>query len=131
MAYSFFGNCLLRPVDEEQSNLLTTTFWQDFPFPGGLDTEQGLKSMIRFLQEKQQTSEPADLLKQTRVDYAQLFMGPPRPLAAPWETVYVLDWYPAFVAAVTEKTAHSFYGYLVQTIAGCLQWSAKNIIMDV
>nr|WP_256324582.1 molecular chaperone TorD family protein [Selenomonas ruminantium] len=78
-----------------------------------------------------QAAEPADLLKQTRVDYAQLFMGPPRPLAAPWETVYVLDWYLAFVEAVTEKTAHSFYGYLVQIIAGCLQWSAKNIIMDV
>lgn len=85
LAYQFLGRVFYAPPSGE---LITTVvredLFEDWPLP--CTNEQmnvGLDTLHRFSQDWQD-----DQLSELKRDYARLFIGPGKLLAAPWESVY-------------------------------------------
>ncbi|MDR1014878.1 MAG: molecular chaperone TorD family protein [Coriobacteriales bacterium] len=86
--YAFFGNSLLKVMAEQSAVGLDPAFWEGFPLEAadghlrsGLD---GLVACARGLAASDRTK----ALEQVGVEYTRLFVGPGRPAAPPWETLY-------------------------------------------
>lgn len=84
-AYAFLGNSLLAPMTQTESVGLDPVFWEGFPSFGDTGVRSAKDGMARRVRGLAGEDDP--ILK-VSVEYTHLFIGPPRPSAAPWETFY-------------------------------------------
>ena len=89
-ALAFCGNSLLAPMTQTANVGLDQAFWEAFPTFGDEGVARAARSCAMWAVAFGQQCESADQDAVTRcaVEYTRLFVGPPRPAAAPWETAY-------------------------------------------
>lgn len=88
-AFAFIGNSLLKPMSQTEEVGLEPAFWAQFPDFGDERVTAALAALGDFAvraQERQDAGE--NMVERVSVEYTKLFIGPPRPAAAPWETFY-------------------------------------------
>jgi TorA maturation chaperone TorD len=87
--YGFLGNSLLKIMTAETAVGLQQAFWEDFPLDAEADgrIRAGLSSLLACT-EALSTLDPEVALEQVGVEYTRLFIGPGKPAAPPWETLY-------------------------------------------
>lgn len=86
-AFAFIGNTLLAPLSQTRGPALDPGFWRSFPNFGSVVLEDELESMADYVADV--VAHPVnDPVTDTSVEYTRLFVGPPRPAAAPWETMH-------------------------------------------
>lgn len=91
-AFAFLGNSLLEPMSQTESVALDPVFWDEFPDFGDARVAGALKACRAFaagLHERIADAERA--VECVSVEWTQLFVGPPKPAAAPWEGAYLDD----------------------------------------
>lgn len=88
--YGFAGNSLLKPMTQTATVGLDPAFWEAFPTFGSAEVEaavaqcaEGAAHVVAEADER-----GADPAERCAVEYTRLFIGPPSPAAAPWETAY-------------------------------------------
>lgn len=89
-ALAFCGNSLLAPITQTANVGLDPAFWEAFPTFGDEGVARAVQSCAMWAAAFGRRCESADQDAVTRcaVEYTRLFVGPPRPAAAPWETAY-------------------------------------------
>ncbi|MCI8468054.1 MAG: molecular chaperone TorD family protein [Eggerthellaceae bacterium] len=115
-AYAFIGNSLLTPMTRTATVGLDPAFWEAFPTFGDAAAEQACAACAAHARDAQAgaceigcdaaaagagaTGCPADdavaagewptprAVQDVAVEFTHLFVGPPQPAAAPWETFY-------------------------------------------
>lgn len=88
-ALAFIGNSLLAPMNQTGTAGLLPEFWQDFPSFDDVRVAEALNACERYAADaKAFVDEGGDAVQRASVEYTKLFVGPPRPAAAPWETMY-------------------------------------------
>lgn len=89
-AYAFFGNSLLKPMAQTANIGLDPAFWEEFPTFGSADVSRATGTCAacarRMILHASGTGE--DPAVRCSVEFTRLFIGPPRPAAAPWETMH-------------------------------------------
>lgn len=87
-AYAFVGNSLLKPMTMTSTIGLDPAFWEAFPaFDGAV--AQAVEVCACYAEEAGRRAEGGeDGPQRASVEYTRLFVGPPSPAAAPWETMY-------------------------------------------
>ena len=100
---AFLGNSLLSPLTVETAFGLDEAFWDEFGAglatcdglaadgaPAcGEATERALARMKARVHDLRVMSPEIDAaVRRANVEYARLFIGPPKPAAPPWETMY-------------------------------------------
>ena len=87
-AYAFVGNSLLKPMTMTSTIGLDPAFWEAFPaFDGAV--AQAVEVCACYAEEAGRRAEGGeDGQQRASVEYTRLFVGPPSPAAAPWETMY-------------------------------------------
>lgn len=87
--YAFAGNSFLAPMTAATSPGLSPGFWKTLPTFGATDVDNAAKELAAFaLHIKDSNDDKANAVQACAVEYTHLFIGPPRPAAAPWETMY-------------------------------------------
>lgn len=81
-AFAFLGNSLLNPMSQNSTIGLKAEFWKAFPTFGDEGVQAVTDALACFA-----NSEAADE-HGVNVEFTRLFVGPPKPAAAPWETAY-------------------------------------------
>ena len=89
-ALAFLGNSFLRPMRQTSDNGLDPSFWAAFPDFGDEEVSDALDSLFVWAS-KGNDLERAARIQEVSVEYAHLFMGPPEPAVAPWESYYVQE----------------------------------------
>lgn len=88
-AYAFVGNSLLKPMTMTSNVGLDPAFWEAFPTFDDEGVAAAVDACARYAEQAaQRASEGEDEVQRTAVEYTRLFVGPPSPAAAPWETMY-------------------------------------------
>lgn len=88
-AFAFVGNSLLAPMNQTGTVGLEPAFWSSFPSFDDVHVAVALEACEAYAAAAQQlASEGGNPVQQASVEYTKLFVGPPRPAAAPWETMY-------------------------------------------
>lgn len=88
-ALAFCGNSLLAPMSQTGDVALDPAFWGEFPSFGDDDIADAIASCRSYAEGAWvSTAEGVDAVQRTSVEYTRLFVGPPRPAAAPWETMH-------------------------------------------
>lgn len=85
-AYAFLGNSLLRPMTQTADVGLSAEFWAAFPDFGSEEVAHAVDSLALWAEARtaaglERTAQDA------AVEYTALFVGPPSPVAPPWETM--------------------------------------------
>lgn len=89
-ALAFAGNSLLRPMSQTADAGLDPAFWAAFPDFG--DERLGIALGACADWARAGEGRPRDeRVRAVSVEYARLFVGPPEPAVAPWETFYVRE----------------------------------------
>ena len=86
-AYAFLGNSLLVPMTEETAVGLAPEFWEQFPDFGSQDVARAAAECAEFARSMEGLGEEG-AVERVAVEFARLFVGPPHPAAAPWETMH-------------------------------------------
>ena len=84
--YSVLGNALLTVPTDPGLPYLAPAFWVSFP--AALTNEnilKGLNKVTRYL--GAEASSCDESTERTALEYTRLFIGPPEPVAAPWESL--------------------------------------------
>ncbi len=84
---AFLGNTLLTPMRRTEKVGLDPLFWEKFPTLGsdGLNRAcLNMRDYVAWLGKNAQDDPVTDV----SVEFTSLFIGPPEPKAAPWETMY-------------------------------------------
>lgn len=89
-AYGFLGNSLLAPMTMTASVGLDGRFWEAFPTFGDQGLTDAVAACVCWTQSVRSRAEESgeDSVERCAVEYTRLFIGPPSPLAPPWETMY-------------------------------------------
>lgn len=89
-ALAFCGNSLLAPMTQTANVGLDPAFWEAFPTFGSAQVAQASQTCAAWAREfcGHCAAAGQDAVTRCAVEYTQLFVGPPRPAAAPWETAY-------------------------------------------
>lgn len=88
-AYAFLGNSLLKPMTMTSTAGLDPAFWEAFPAFEDESVAASAASLARYAEAAaQRAGEGEDEVQRVAVEYTRLFVGPPSPAAAPWETMY-------------------------------------------
>lgn len=88
-AYAFIGNSLLKPMTMTPTVGLDPAFWEAFPTFKDEVVAKAVATCERYAVEAAKRSEAGeDVVQRAAVEYTRLFVGPPSPAAAPWETMY-------------------------------------------
>lgn len=92
-AFAFLGNSLLKPLSQTSDAGMDPAFWGAFPDFGdeavaaacdsAADAAEGLA--------RRGEEEGRDPVELASVEFTRLFVGPPKPAAAPWESFYLSD----------------------------------------
>lgn len=87
--YSFLGNSLLKPLsDDVSSEVLNPRFWRNFPlFPANRQMDEALGTLIVCTEKLMQLNR-AEAQTAVNVEFTRLFIGPGKPSAPPWESLY-------------------------------------------
>lgn len=90
--YAFVGNELLQPMN--RSGVLRgidPSFWRQMPIPGNERGERGMGRLEEYAVAAKRHGNSDDPnvagMLGSSVEYTKLFIGPPKPAAAPWETM--------------------------------------------
>ena len=88
-AYAFIGNSLLKPMTMTSTVGLDPAFWASFPTFDDAAVAEVVAACARYAEEAARRAEAGeDEPQRVAVEYTKLFVGPPSPAAAPWETMY-------------------------------------------
>lgn len=88
-AYAFLGNSLLKPMTMTSTAGLDPAFWEAFPAFDDDPIAVSAASLARYAEAAARRAEQGeDEVQRVAVEYTRLFVGPPSPAAAPWETMY-------------------------------------------
>ena len=88
-ALAFVGNSLLAPMNQTGAVGLDPEFWAGFPDFNDSRTAASITTCSSYALEAQdRMNKGEDVVQNVSVEYTKLFVGPPRPAAAPWETMY-------------------------------------------
>ena len=88
-AYAFIGNSLLKPMTMTSPVGLDPAFWEAFPSFDDEAVAEAVAACARYAEGAVQRAEAGeDEPQRAAVEYTKLFVGPPSPAAAPWETMY-------------------------------------------
>lgn len=85
-AYAFLGNSLLRPMSQTADAGLDASFWSVFPDFESEDVAHAIDSLALWAESHKGEARDA-VVTDVSVEYTALFIGPPSPLAPPWETM--------------------------------------------
>lgn len=85
-AFAFVGNSLLLPMNQTAAVGLSPAFWEAFPHFDSPAVEGAADALAQWAQANSSKSEE-DAVRDVSVEYTKLFVGPPSPQAAPWETM--------------------------------------------
>lgn len=89
-ALAFAGNSFLAPMSQTSDAGLGRTFWAAFPDFGSEEVTCALDGLFAWAAADEGT--PRDeCVRDVSVEYARLFIGPPEPAVAPWESFYVQE----------------------------------------
>ena len=89
-AYAFLGNSLLAPMIQTSSAGSDPAFWEAFPdFGDGRVAAacEACAQAVRAIGERSCAS-GRDAVELASTEFTRLFIGPPSPAAAPWESFY-------------------------------------------
>ncbi len=86
-AYAFIGNSLLKPMSMTESVGLDRDFWEAFPDLESDDVARAKADLVSWAV-SQAEKDRDQAIEDVSVEYTRLFIGPPSPAAAPWETMY-------------------------------------------
>ena len=89
--FAFLGNSLLAPMAADAAVGLDEAFWGGFAAgePGSPSVARALGRLEDYARAARAGGAPlADAVRRVNVEYARLFIGPPKPAAPPWETMY-------------------------------------------
>ena len=84
--YAFLGNSLLSPMSRTESVGLDPAFWRDL---GGLldgALADPAESLASWAERASADSSRSEAVQRVSVEFTKLFVGPPKPAAAPWES---------------------------------------------
>ena len=85
--YAFLGNSFLSPMNEELSVGLLDSFWGGFACDGYNEHVcNGIKKIVTYVQGLDGIPHDAAMQK-VNLEYAHLFIGPPKPAAIVWESM--------------------------------------------
>lgn len=89
-AYAFVGNSLLKPMTQTSDVGLDPAFWEAFPTFGSSEVVRACAALAAYARATREAaaSDGRDAAECCAVEYTRLFVGPPRPAAAPWETMH-------------------------------------------
>lgn len=88
-AFAFLGNSLLAPMSQTSEMGIDPVFWRAFPDFEDDDVAKAIGRCLDYADIKQaMAGEDVDPVLDISVEYTRLFVGPPSPAAAPWETFY-------------------------------------------
>lgn len=88
-ALAFAGNSLLAPMSQTGPIGLDPSFWKRFPDFNDADVAAAIDACMAYaLEARAYSDKGSDAIQRASVEYTKLFVGPPRPAAAPWETMY-------------------------------------------
>lgn len=89
-ALAFAGNSFLAPMSQTSDAGLDRAFWAAFPDFGSEEVARALDGLFAWAAEGEDTPR-AERVRAVSVEYARLFIGPPEPAVAPWESFYVQE----------------------------------------
>lgn len=84
--YAFLGNSLLSPMSRTESVGLDPAFWRDL---GGLldgALADSAESLASWAEHASADASRSEAVQRVSVEFTKLFVGPPKPAAAPWES---------------------------------------------
>lgn len=84
--YGFLGNSLLKPMTQTAAVGIDPAFWKSLPDFGDQSIGEAVAECARCAE--QTAAHGEDAVGRVAVEYTRLFVGPPSPAAAPWETMY-------------------------------------------
>ena len=87
-AYAFLGNSLLAPLSQTSDAGLSPEFWEAFPDFENPDVAVAVASLADYARKVRARYGGDELIEACSVEYTHLFVGPPHPAAAPWESAY-------------------------------------------
>ncbi|MBQ9042828.1 MAG: molecular chaperone TorD family protein [Eggerthellaceae bacterium] len=88
-AFAFLGNSLLAPMNQTGTVGIEPSFWDAFPTYGDVCVAEAVDTCRTYAQAAQESAQASgDPVQDASVEYTHLFVGPPHPAAAPWETMY-------------------------------------------
>ena len=86
---AFVGNSLLAPMNQTATVGLAPEFWDEFPTFGDSAIADATAALAEYAAALEQSGESIDArVSRVSVEYTRLFVGPPKPAAAPWESAY-------------------------------------------
>lgn len=86
---SFVGNSLLTPMNQTETVGIDPEFWARFPDFDDAGVREKIEALRRFAETAQRRQDAgSDPVTDVSVEFTRLFVGPPKPAAAPWETFY-------------------------------------------
>ena len=93
---AFCGNSLLSPMSMTGDAGLSPDFWTAFPTFDDRRVADAVEACCAYAVLQQDGRDDAiaansDAVRAVSVEFARLFVGPPRPAAAPWESMYNED----------------------------------------
>lgn len=83
--YAFLGNSLLKPMNQTAGPGLDPAFWAALPDFGSAKVDAALDELFTFAEA---VANQEDAVIEVAAEHTRLFVGPPSPAAAPWETYY-------------------------------------------
>lgn len=89
-ALAFVGNSFLAPMSQTSDAALDRAFWAAFPDFGSEEAACALDGLFAWAAEGENVPR-AERVRAVSVEYARLFIGPPEPAVAPWESFYVQE----------------------------------------
>ena len=84
-SYAFIGNSLLSPMSQTSDVALDPEFWSAFEQLGDARVSECAASLRAWAEG---VGGHNAAVQDVSVEFTRLFMGPPRPAAAPWESFY-------------------------------------------
>ena len=86
---AFVGNSLLAPMNQTATVGLAPEFWSEFPTFGNSAIADATAALAEYAAALERSGESIDArISRVSVEYTRLFVGPPKPAAAPWESSY-------------------------------------------
>lgn len=83
--YAFMGNSLLSPMNQTSDIGISAEFWNGFPRFQNEHAKRGIERLLTYVSQDFESVEKA--IERCAVEHTKLFVGPPEPAAAPWETM--------------------------------------------
>lgn len=87
---AFCGNSLLAPMTQRTGVGLDPGFWESFPLFGDQGVADAVQDCAVWAAEFERCCQVdgQSAVERCAIEYTRLFVGPPRPAAAPWETAH-------------------------------------------